>query len=205
MISVMATRNQKGFPDGADDRRWMVWLSVASIVLALIGIGVPLVVSGAITLPTYSGQPPAAQDDLGLAVLAAALVVGVIGLVRMAQAGMLAVDTRVRVPPCTRRERAQTLRRVHRGEPMSAEAMPLAVALAHSTIRRSRSGLLSLAIALLMVGMTLLARASWWMVPIAVAVAWTVISAGIDRRDARRAQRWLDVHQQPVTSEAADL
>lgn len=198
MISAMTASKQA---DTRSERRELVWLSVAGIVLALGAILVPLLVGGASSSASL-GQPSAWRENVSFAVVMVAFALIVVGLVQMVRAQMFTAPRRERARTLSIGQRRQMKRWIRRGE-AAPHDMAQATAMTADVLVRQRKIMLSyVGIVLMMFGAALGTTSLWLLTFLVFAAVVMVAGMVLMRRDANLAQRWLEVHEHPASSEA---
>ena len=196
MISAMASSKQAGT---RSERRELVWLSVAGIVLALVGVSVPLLAGGVSS--TSLGQPSPGRENLSFTVVMIAFALFVVGVVQMVRAQMFTAARWERAGTLSIGQRRQMGRWIRRGEAAPSEMTQATTVTAERLVHQRKSTLFFVGFVLMMVGTALGATSLWRLTFTVVGAVVMVAIVVLIRRDANLAQRWLEVHQQPVTSE----
>ena len=197
MISAVAPSKQA---ETRSERRELIWLSIAGIVLALGGIGVPLI-AGAASSSTSLAQPSPWRENLSFAVVMIAFALIVIGVVQMVRAQMFTTARRERARTLSIGQRRQIVRWIRRGEAAPHDMAQATTVTAEGLARQRKSTLFYIGFVLMTVGIALGATSTWRLAFMIVVAVVMVAGMVLVRRDAHLAQRWLDVHHQ--TSAAA--
>lgn len=161
--------------------------------LALVGV-VPIPPSNAPTAPW--------REDVSLAASALMLVLIVAGLVSMRRAKVLDLRGWPGVWSLPRAQRRQALRAVRAGEAVAADQVAAAMVVARALGRQGAGWLLYAGITLNAAGQLVSARSLWAEALLAAGLVLLVPSLVVIRRDGRRAQAWLDIHQRYADAEA---
>ena len=198
MISVMASSKQG---DTRSERRELVWLSVAGIVLALGAVIVSLLAAGASS--TSLGQPSPGRENLSFIVVMIAFALIVVGAVQMIRAQMFTAARRERARTLSIGQRRQMGRWIRRGQAAPHEMAQATTVTAEALVRQRKSTLFYVGFVLMMVGIAVGSTSTWRLAFMAFVAVVMVAGMVLIRRDANLAQHWLDVHQQPATSEVA--
>ncbi len=207
MISSMATGGEhREVRSDAEQRRRPATRRARILLIVvpatLVGVGIGLVAAG-MDLPASGGEVPQWRGDLGLALSAAGVLLAIFGLVRMIRSGAFTARSREQAWPTSSRQRRQVARQIRRAETVPVDALAVARTLAQEMVRQHSAAPLYVGIVLNMVGTSLQLSVAWLGVLLLPAAALLVVAVVMASRDATLARRWLEGHQQLVSSEAA--
>lgn len=174
-----------------------LWFAVGNIAALVLGVGLALV-ADAESSSSPLGQPSPWRENLGLALLALGIVLVVAAVVRLVRAQVLPSTQREAVGAFTIVQRHQMVVWIRRAQAAPAAMAEPTAARARAMVGRGKTALLYAGSVVLMVGVALSTTSVWWL-GIALFIALVaVVALAVVRREANRAQRWLESHSAPA-------
>jgi hypothetical protein len=176
---------------------FMVGLSVAGAALGLV---VVLLAGGGGSITDL--DPPVWQEVTGVVVSGVGCVLALIGLVAILKANRRLRAWHNPLAPLTRQQRKQLVAQVRGRAPVQPERLPLARYTAELLVNQRLAWVTQFTLLILWAGMWI-ADPTWWRLAAATAFALLALVGGFFvRRDADRAQHFLDSWPAPEESVA---